>query len=86
VSCVSPGNCAAGGDYENVPPDGDPEIAGFVAVQRNGRWGQAINVPGLKALTKVGGDVASVSCGSPGHCTAGGYYTGSRGHQQGFVT
>ena len=80
VSCASAGNCAAGGDYT----DGGQNGQGFVAVERNGRWGKAIEVPGLGALNKGFVDVVSVSCGSPGNCAAGGDYTDRRS-QQGFV-
>ncbi len=82
VSCVSAGNCAAGGDYADRY---GYHNQGFVADQRNGRWGKAIEVPGLGALN-TGGDaeVGSVSCGSAGNCAAGGYYSGSRS-EQGFV-
>jgi len=57
-----------------------------VAVERNGVWGKAIQVPGLAALSK-GGDafVTSVSCASAGNCAAGGYYTDRSHHRQGFV-
>jgi hypothetical protein len=52
----------------------------------NGRWRQAIEVPGLAALNKGGdAEVISVSCASPGSCAAGGFYTDGSGHQQGFV-
>src|SRR5262249_32023734 len=46
---------------------------GFVAAERDGRWGRAIEVPGLGALNK-GGDaqVVSLSCASPGNCAGGG--------------
>jgi len=83
VACPSAGNCAAGGGYA----DKDGNNHGFVAVERNGAWGTAIEVPGLAALNKRGGDtqVWSVSCGSAGSCAAGGYYTDSDGHYQGFV-
>jgi hypothetical protein len=80
LSCASAGSCAAGGDY------GDRRGSqGFVAVGRHGRWGRAIEVPGLAALN-AGGDaeVRSVSCASAGSCTAGGFYT-VRHRQQGFV-
>ncbi len=82
VSCASPGNCAAGGNYTDRHNHGQ----GFVVVERNGRWNKAIGVPGLGRLNK-GGDAAvgSVSCPSPGHCTAAGIYRRS-GHLQGFVT
>ncbi len=71
VSCASPGNCAAGGHYTDRHGQ-----QGFVVSERNGRWGQAIEVPGLGALNKAGGaDVVSVSCASAGNCAAGGYYS-----------
>ncbi len=50
-------------------------IQGFVVSKSNGRWRRAIAVPGLGALNKGRqAQVLSVSCGSPGHCAAGGYY------------
>jgi hypothetical protein len=84
VSCASAGSCAAGGSYETRRGG-----LAFVAVERNGRWGKAIAVPGLAALDTGGGlaDVGSVSCPSAGNCTAGGvYYTSSSGaHSHAFV-
>jgi hypothetical protein len=87
MSCASPGNCAAGGVYE------DQQLGqqGFVAVENNGVWGRAINVPGLSALNvDDNAGVRSVSCGSPGTCVAGGWYADLSGHHgrhlQGFVT
>jgi hypothetical protein len=70
VSCASPGNCAADGFYSN---SSGGETQGFVAVERHGRWGTAIKVPGLGALIK-GGDaaVSSVSCGAAGDGTEAG--------------
>ena len=39
-------------------------------------WGRAVEVPGLGSLNKGGNaGVNSVSCASPGNCTAGGSYT-----------
>jgi len=81
VSCGSAGNCAAGGDYFD---HGGEQV--FVAVERDGRWGTAVEVPGLAALNNPGGaEVTSVSCGSAGSCAAGGYYTDSAGVPHGFV-
>jgi hypothetical protein len=49
LSCASPGYCAAGGYYGNH--GSDPYLAtsvrGFVVSEKNGRWHQAIEVPGL---------------------------------------
>jgi len=82
VSCASAGNCAAGGIY--LVRDGGWQ--GFMADERNGRWGRAIKVPGLAALNTGGyAEVGSVSCASAGSCAAGGYYTVGHGHEQGFV-
>jgi hypothetical protein len=82
VSCGSAGSCAAGGYYK----DGGGRYQGFVAVERNGRWGTVIRVPGLAALNKRGdAKVNSVSCASAGSCAAGGYYTDRSRHRQGFV-
>ena len=46
VSCGAAGDCAAGGEYQ----DGSGHTQGFVASERNGRWGTAIPVPGLPTL------------------------------------
>jgi hypothetical protein len=83
VSCASPGNCAAVGDYSNTSGG---RTQGFVAVERHGRWGKAIEVPGLGALNKGGGVYFnSVSCAPAGTCSAGGSYTDRHHHFQGFV-
>ena len=82
VSCASAGNCAAGGSYE----DSYGHSQFFVVSQRHGRWGTAIEVPGLAALNKGGyAGITPVSCGSAGNCAAGGYYFDRRGLLQGFV-
>jgi len=81
VSCGSAGNCAAGGSYW----DRHDHYQGFVAVERHGRWGKAIKVPGLAALNKGDAGVGSVSCPPAGGCAAGGSYTDRRHHAQGFV-
>ena len=56
------------------------------AVGAAGRWGQAIEVPGLGALNKgEQAQVLSVSCSPRPSCAAGGFYRDGDGHQQGFV-
>src|SRR5271166_6370023 len=83
LSCTSAGDCAAGGLYA-----GRRFNAGeaFVVSQRHGRWGTAIEVPGLAALNE-GGDAEdfSVSCGSAGNCAAAGDYIDRNSESQGFV-
>jgi hypothetical protein len=82
VSCASAGNCSAGGDYL----DGSGKTQVFVVSQVNGAWGTAIEVPGTAALNRgVDAQLSSVSCGSAGNCSAGGFYTDSSVHSQAFV-
>ena len=72
VSCASAGNCVAGGFYDGMflPPG-----QAFLASERHGRWGTAIEVPGTATLnTGKSAEVSSVSCNRTGACTAGGYY------------
>src|SRR5258706_2002759 len=80
VSCPSAGNCGAGGYYHNRGR------RGFVVSESNGRWRQAIEVPGLAALSKGGpGQVIEVSCASAGSCAAGGFYRYGSGHHPGVL-
>jgi hypothetical protein len=86
VSCASAGNCSAGGSYDTNASATD-QMA-FVASQVAGTWGNAAEVPGIAALnTGDGAQVTSVSCASPGNCSAGGYYTTDKTHdpRQAFV-
>jgi hypothetical protein len=54
--------------------------------ETNGTWGTALEVPGTAALNKgKAGRVNSVSCGAPGNCAAGGFYTDAFHNQQAFV-
>ena len=82
VSCGSAGNCSVGGFYS-----GPRSQQGFVAVERNGQWGNAIDVPGLVALNKTkNAEVDDVSCGSAGNCAAAGSYQAQRDvHEHGIV-
>src|SRR5215472_8760210 len=51
-----------------------------------GTWGAAREMPGTAALNQGGSaQVNSVSCSSPGNCSAGGFYTDSAGGDQAFV-
>ena len=82
VSCASPGNCSAGGDYL----DSSDHRQVFVASQVNGTWHAAIEVPGTAALNRGGSaQVGSVSCAAAGGCSAGGFYTDGKGGEQAFV-
>src|SRR5215469_15379801 len=82
VSCASAGDCGAGGYYR----DSSGHLQAFVVSEVNGRWGDAVEVPGTAALNKSGwAQVASVSCAAAGDCAAGGTYSGASGHFQAFV-
>jgi hypothetical protein len=80
VSCPSAGNCSAGGFYSGA------KLQAFVVGETNGAWGNAEKVPGIAALN-TGGDaqITSMSCASPGNCSAGGFYTGSGVTRHAFV-
>jgi len=78
VSCATAPNCAAIGNYA-----GSTGVQDFVVSKKNGTWRTAIEVPGFGALNKHGAlGNGSVSCASPGNCTAvGGYQDGSFRYQ-----
>jgi hypothetical protein len=85
MSCTRPGDCTAGGGYGVAGPS---EGAGqaLVVTERHGRWGRAIEVPGSGRLDVLGqGDLESVSCSSPGNCSAGGSYLDGNDNYQAFV-
>lgn len=74
ISCATPGNCAAAGEYNNS------SSGAFVVDETSSHWGNAIPVPGLDTLS--GGNeasVRSVSCATAGNCVAGGFYLSSDG-------
>lgn len=81
VSCASAGNCAAAGYYRN-----GSGYQAFVVNETNGTWNTANEVMGTASLNAGGGaSVQSVSCASPGNCSAGGYYSDAANHNQAFV-
>jgi len=80
VSCASAGNCSAGGYYS--VSSGNQQA--FVINETNGAWGKATEV--AAALNRGrSARIESVSCGSAGNCSAGGVYSDSSGHRQGFI-
>ncbi len=72
VSCASPGNCAAAGSYGDR--DGRERL--FVVTEKDGKWGQARNLPGKVATlsTQSGVTIAGLSCPAPGQCAIAGLY------------
>ena len=82
ISCVSPGNCSAGGEYRDTA--GRTQV--FAVNEVNGTWHKAIAIPGIVGLNPGGfAVVASVSCASAGNCSAGGTYTDGSKHVQAFI-
>jgi hypothetical protein len=82
ISCVSPGNCSAGGEYQDTA--GRTQV--FAVNEVNGTWHKAIAIPGIVGLNPGGfAVVASVSCASAGSCSAGGTYTDGSKHAQAFI-
>jgi hypothetical protein len=82
VACWSAGNCAAGGFYTDKHHHGQA----FVALERKGRWGKAIEVPGTAALNYQGrASVTSISCARTGVCVAVGTYL-NRGNRTRWFT
>jgi len=81
VSCASPGNCAAAGGYT----DGSGHYIAFVVSQVHGTWGVATTVKGLASLAATTSSIKTVSCPTPGSCTAGGHYVDGSAHGQAFV-
>src|SRR5260221_10240902 len=80
VSCASAGNCSASGFYVSHG------YQAFVVSEVDGVWHKAIEVPRSAALNSGGyAGLTSVSCGTPGNCTAGGDYLGNSTSYQPFV-
>lgn len=78
ISCYSPGNCVAGGTYQ----DNARHDQVFAVFEVNGTWQQATAIPGLIALNTGGrAEVTSASCGKAGDCAIGGSYRNDRGDE-----
>lgn len=71
ISCIAPGTCAVGGDYQD-DRGGSPI---YVINEVNGVWGRAEELPGSGALnTGDSATIFAVSCVRTGWCSAGGNY------------
>ena len=77
VSCASPGNCTAVGKFKNS----GGTFEAFTMTSTNGVWAlarPAVFVDGIQHIYSVT-DFRSVSCASPGNCTAVGSFRNSEG-------
>lgn len=68
VSCPLRGNGAVGGDYR----DSRGRFQAFVDSEAGGRWGRALRLSGAGLRASDAAGISSVSCPSPGNCTAAG--------------
>jgi hypothetical protein len=83
ISCSSAGNCSAGGVYF----DSSGNAQAFVVTEKDGSWGDVIEVPGTGALNTAGNAfVSSISCSSDTSCGAGGWYSIGTNEFQAFAT
>jgi hypothetical protein len=82
VSCPTALSCGATGLYT----DASGHTQSFVVTSRGGRWGRALEIPGLGRLN-TGGDAesSSMSCWTAGGCSVAGVYTDASSNQQPFV-
>ena len=74
VSCASAGNCTAVGGYTPARGNTERNIP-FAVSEVGGSWGHVTPIPGIAALASTdSAHLATVSCLSPGNCTAAGSY------------
>jgi len=93
VSCSSPGDCTAVGVYS----DNSDKVEGLLLTETAGSWATGVEaaLPANSAKTGLGSSdvfyggsllpLSSVSCSSPGNCTAVGSYPDNSGNTQGLL-
>lgn len=78
VSCASPGDCSAGGDYGAEATGGGVSVITnanpFVITELGGHWEPATPLSGVVAKNVGVATVYSLSCVAPNFCAAGGEY------------
>jgi virginiamycin B lyase len=83
ISCAAPGNCSAGGYYTS----GASGSEAMVASEWRGIWSNAITVPGTQQRNQGGrAQITSISCQSPGNCSAAGFYATHPINRQAFAS
>jgi hypothetical protein len=83
ISCPSASSCALGGQYT----DSAGRLQVFEATETGGVWGDAMQIPGTAVQVHNGAaEVISVSCASPGNCSAVGSDEPGRSFQRFAVT
>jgi hypothetical protein len=82
LSCPATGDCTVLGYYS--PSRYGPTTREFVDSESNGHWGQAVEAPFWRALTRAGNPITVIlTCPSAGNCTVAGTVNGRL--LQGFV-
>jgi len=83
LSCVSTGNCVAGGGYNNNAGN----ESGVILTETKGTWRTPITLkaPAGAATAAANLTIESLSCGAIGNCAAVGEYQDQSGNSQGFV-
>jgi hypothetical protein len=83
ISCASVGDCSAGGVLPG--PASSTDSGAFVVNETNGKWGNALELTGPPAFREGGAGIDSISCASPGLCSAGGSYKSGLHGSSSFV-
>lgn len=83
ISCTSAGNCASGGQFI----DKSGKYQGFLVNEINGRWqpSSELALPNGAPQVSHNGGVVSLSCVSPGNCSAGAAYVDAAGQYEAMV-
>jgi hypothetical protein len=82
LSCVSAGNCEAGGAYTNARGD----VEGLVLTETAGVWTTPTTLaPPADAAGNPGVTLYDLSCGALGNCAAVGSYSDRAGNTEAFV-
>ncbi len=82
VSCTSSGDCTSVGEYD----DSSGHQQAMAAAETGGKWSRASEVSSpASSASNPEASLSSVSCTSPGNCTAVGSYTNSAGSQEAMV-
>ena len=88
VSCASPGNCTAVGWFEyQIDGQEDPAREAFTMTSIDGEWETSQPAQFDEGVQHgyPSARLNSVSCASPGNCTAVGSFSNSAGHTEAFT-
>ncbi|MHB8378983.1 MAG: hypothetical protein ACYDB2_03565 [Acidimicrobiales bacterium] len=81
LTCVSPGNCEAGGAYAV-----GGGVQGVILNETNATWTAPVTLKAPSDVAKGGGvTIYGLSCGALGNCAAVGSYTDRAGNVQSFI-